>query len=302
MQPRQLDLPVDGGKLRILLWGTGEHVAVAVHGITASAMCWPAVARQLPPTWTLAAPDLRGRGHSNELPGPYGLAQHTRDVAAVLRYFAVQSGEPPVLLGHSLGAYISLLTRDAYPDLSRKLILLDGGLPLPVPEDADLDAILDATLGPAIARLSQTFPDETAYLDFWRAHPALAAHWTKDVEAYVCYDLRPAAGAGLRSRAVEDAVRTDGRDLLAGTGIATALDRLKDPTPLLTAPMGMFGARPGLQPPELVEAWQRRAPNLRPRQIPDVNHYTLLFTPHATAAIAAAIAVPDPLATGAGSA
>jgi hypothetical protein len=124
---------------------------------------------------------------------------------------------------------------------------------------------------------------------FWQEHPALAAHWTKDVEAYVRYDLRPAAGAGLRSRAVEDAVRADGRDLLAGTGFAAALDRLKDPTPLLTAPMGMFGAPPGLQPPELMEAWQRRAPQLRPQVIQDVNHYTMLFAPHATAAIAAAI-------------
>jgi lipase len=289
MQPRRLDLPVDGGDLRVLLWGTGEQVVVAVHGITASAMCWPALARQLPATWTLAAPDLRGRGHSDELPGPYGLVQHTRDVAVVLRHFAGQSGEPPVLVGHSLGAYIALLTRDAYPDLSRKLILLDGGLPLPIPEAADLDAILDVTLGPAIARLSRTFPDETAYLDFWRAHPALAAYWTTDVEAYVRYDLCPAPGAGLRSRAVEDAVRADGRDLLAGTGFAIALDRLKEPTPLLTAPQGMFGAPPGIQPPELVAAWQARTPRLRPQLIPDVNHYTILFAPHATTAIASVI-------------
>ena len=204
MQPRQLDLPVDGGTLRVLLWGTGDQVVVAVHGITANAVSWQAVARDLPADWALAAPDLRGRGHSNNLPGPYGFAQHATDVAAVLRHF----GEPPTLVGHSMGAYIALLTRDSYPDLARRLILIDGGLPFALPAGIDIDATLDATLGPAIARLSQTFPDESAYISFWRAHPALAEHWSPDLEDYVRYDLRPAEGPGLRSRAAED---VDGR-------------------------------------------------------------------------------------------
>lgn len=234
MELRQLDIPVDGGTLRVLMWGTGHNVVVALHGITASGMSWQAVARQIPPGWTLAAPDLRGRGHSCGLPAPYGLDQHVADVAAVLRHFHGQ----PVLAGHSLGAYIALLARDAHPELARRLVLVDGGLPLPVPEGADPDAILDATLGPAIARLRQTFPDTEAYLDFWRAHPALAQNWTKDVGAYACYDLTGDPGS-LRSRAREDTVRADGRDLLLGAKrITDALCRLRDPTPLLTGPGG----------------------------------------------------------------
>ena len=155
MQLRLLNVAVDGGDLRVLLWGTGKRVAVAVHGITASGMSWQAVARHMPPDWTLAAPDLRGRGHSRDLPGPYGLDRHARDVVAVLRHF----GGRPVLAGHSMGAYVALLARDAHPELVRRLVLVDGGLPLPVPEGIDLDAALDATLGPAIARLGQTFPE-----------------------------------------------------------------------------------------------------------------------------------------------
>ena len=73
MQIRLLNVAVDGGDLRVLQWGTGKRVAVAVHGITASGMSWQAVARHMPSDWTLVAPDLRGRGHSRDLPGPYGL-------------------------------------------------------------------------------------------------------------------------------------------------------------------------------------------------------------------------------------
>jgi lipase len=284
MQLRLLNVAVDGGDLRVLLWGTGKRVAVVVHGITASGMSWQAIARHMPPDWTLAAPDLRGRGHSGDLPGPYGLDRHARDVVAVLRHF----GGRPVLAGHSMGAYIALLARDAHPELVRRLVLVDGGLPLPVPEGIDLDATLDATLGPAIARLGQTFPSTEAYLDFWRAHPALAAHWTPDVEAYVRYDLTGEPG-GLRSRVVGDAVRTDGRDVLAEKPFADALARLTRPTPLLTASTGMFGAPPPLIPPEVVAAWAERVPALRPQAVPGVNHYTIMFDKEGAAAVSQAI-------------
>lgn len=284
MRLRLINVPVDDGDLRVLLWGTGNRVAVAVHGITASGMSWQAVARHMPPDWTLAAPDLRGRGHSSDLPGPYGLDRHARDVAAVLRHF----GGRPVLAGHSMGAYVALLTRDAHPELVRRLVLVDGGLPLPLPEGIDPDAALDATLGPAIARLRQTYPDTEAYLDFWRAHPALAEHWTADVEAYARYDLTGEEGQ-LRSRVAEDAVRADGRDVLAEKPFADALSRLTRPTPLLTAPAGMFGAPPGLLPPEVVAAWHERVPALRPQTVPGVNHYTILFDREAAAAVSQAI-------------
>src|SRR5580693_9330424 len=200
MQLRLLNVRTDGGNLRVLLWGSGKRVAVGIHGITASAMSWQAVARHMPPDWTLAAPDLRGRGHSRDLPGPYGLDRHARDVTAVLRHF----GGRPVLAGHSMGAYVALLARDAHPQLVRRLVLVDGGLPLPVPEGIDLDATLDATLGPALARLRETFPAVTAYFDFWRAHPALKHAWNADIEDYLRYDLTGPAGA-LRSRVVEEA-------------------------------------------------------------------------------------------------
>lgn len=287
MQLRMLDVPVDGGELRVLQWGTGRRVAVAVHGITASAMSWQAVARQMPPGWTLAAPDLRGRGHSAHLPGPYGLERHAADVAAVVRHFG-GSGARPVLAGHSMGAYVALLAHDAHPNLSRRMVLVDGGLPLPVPDGVDPEVALEASLGPAIARLRQTYPSTEAYVEFWRAHPALADHWTADVEAYARYDLTGAPGA-MRSRVAEEAIGVDSRDVLIGKPIAEALGRLTQPTPLLTAPAGFFGEPPGLLSPELVSSWAERVPQLRPQLVPDVNHYTIVFDRQAAAAIVRAI-------------
>src|SRR2546429_7364106 len=99
MQLRLINVAVDGGDMRVLLWGTGKRVAVAVHGITASGMSWQAVARHMPPDWTLAAPDLRGRGHSRDLPRPFGLDAHAPDVVAGLRPFRRRAGLSRALIG-----------------------------------------------------------------------------------------------------------------------------------------------------------------------------------------------------------
>ena len=43
-----------------------------------------------------------------------------------------------------------------------------------MPDSVDPEAALAASIGPAIARLRQTFDSTAAYLDFWQTHPALA--------------------------------------------------------------------------------------------------------------------------------
>ena len=123
---------------------------------------------------------------------------------------------------------------------------------------------------------------------FLRVHPALAGHWTADVEAYIRYDLTGEPGQ-LRCRVVGDAVRTDGREVLAEKPFADALGRLTRPTPLLTAPAGMFGEPPPLIPHEVIQAWAERVPALRPQVVPGMNHYTILFDSGGAAAVSQAI-------------
>jgi len=276
------DVDVQGGTLRVVSFGTGPRPVLAVHGITANAMCWQAVARALPADWTLHAVDLRGRGHSTALPGPFGFDAHAADLRRAVRALGA---EQPVLIGHSLGAYVALLAADTDPGSFGPLVLVDGGLPMPAPAAADPDAVLAATLGPALQRLSETYPAPEAYVGFWRNHPALT-DWTGDVEDYVRYDLAGEPGA-LRSRANLDAVRADGQELLtAGDRISAALRRRSGPIPLLRAPAGMFGQPPGLLPDEFVSYWQGEVPELRVSTIPNTNHYSILFAPHAAAEIA----------------
>lgn len=281
--PAVMDVPVDGGTLRVLRFGTGSRVAVAAHGITASAMAWPVVARALPRDWSLVAVDLRGRGHSSTVPGPFGMHRHGADLNQVARSLGVT---PAVLVGHSMGAYAAIRAAAQQPELWHRLVLVDGGLPLSAPPNGDFDRILSLTLGPALDRLRRTFASEQAYVDYFREHPALGPFWSSDIEAYVRYDLTGDAGA-FRSRVNEQAVREDGRDLLLdSTGCALALHEVPMPTSLLLAPAGMFGQPPGLLPEATVRQWKRELPELSVVMVEGTNHYTILMLPTAAAVVA----------------
>ncbi|MEU7746984.1 alpha/beta hydrolase [Nonomuraea sp. NPDC049158] len=271
---------VDG--LRVATFGTGPRLIIAVHGITASLMAWGAVARLLPADWSLVAMDLRGRGHSAALPGPYGLTRHAEDVLRVADH--VGTGPEAVLTGHSMGAYVAALA-GAERDFAR-VVLVDGGLPLPLPEGADPDAVLEATLGPAVERLRRTFPTPEAYVGFFMAHPAFLDHWNADAEAYVRYDLTGTEGA-LRSRVAGDAVREDGRWMLTESErIGAALSAIRAPLSLIRAPRGLLNQDTGMLPDALATTWTARLPGLADEVIPDCNHYTIMFDERCASVVA----------------
>jgi pimeloyl-ACP methyl ester carboxylesterase len=287
---KTLDIPVDGGALRALRFGEGEQIILAAHGITANALAFTAVARALPPEWSLVALDLRGRGDSNHLGGPFGMDRHADDICAAARFL---SDEPIVLTGQSMGAYAALRAAVRAPELFKYVVLIDGGLPLPVPPGLDPDVVLDATVGPAVERLKQTFPTEESYVDFFRAHPALTDSWSDDMAAYVRRDLAGEPGAH-RSKANPVGVREDGRDLIVNAeSFGEDLMRLQIPALLLHAPRGMLGQEGGMLPQAIVDHWAGTAPRLRAELVPETNHYTILMTSDAAVTLAQRLTAPE---------
>jgi pimeloyl-ACP methyl ester carboxylesterase len=275
---------VPGGTLHALRFGEGPRVVLAAHGITSTSMAWPAVAARLPDDWSMVAVDLRGRGHSRDLPGPYGLRTHASDLHAV----AEAIGEPVVLAGHSMGAFVAVHAAHDRPDLFSRVVLVDGGVALPVPEGADPDQVLDQTLGPAIERLGRTYASVDDYVEVFRTHPAMAPTWDEAMDAYARYDTIETP-EGIRSRALEDAVRADGRDMLvSGADYDPELRAMTLPVELLAAPYGMFGQPGGLLPADRLSAYDDVA-HVAVETVPDVNHYTILFAPHATERVAQAM-------------
>ncbi len=280
-------VPVDGGELRVGILGAqdpGAPTVVAVHGITASHRSWLRVSADLAGV-RIIAPDLRGRGRSNSLPGPFGLRQHAADLERVLDHIGLAS---TVAVGHSMGAFVVALLGYRAPERVAALVLVDGGVPLALPEGVDPDAVPLALLGPAADRLRMTFESRDSYRDFWRGHPAFADGLSPEVLDYLDYDLDGEAPA-LRASGSADAVTTDAQELYGPGWYSEALRSLRMPVTVLRSPRGLLAEPPGLYPPGRLEAARAELPQLEIQEVPDVNHYTILMAEPGASAVAAAV-------------
>jgi pimeloyl-ACP methyl ester carboxylesterase len=290
--PERLTFDVDGATLGALAWGEpGAPCVVAVHGITGNASSWAPVAdrlagREIGPgleSARLVAVDLRGRGASADAPGPTGIRRHADDVAAIID--ALGTG-PAVLAGHSMGAYVALMLADRHPVQVANLVLVDGGVALPLPDGIDVQAVLDATLGAAVARLGRTWRDADEYRAMWSAHPAFVDGLSPDVERALMSDLVPDAAGGHRSCVSEAAVRSDGAELLLDDEVRSALDRRLEPLTIVRAETGLNAAPPPLIP----VAWEERYTQHEWITVTGSNHYTVLVGDAGATAVADAIA------------
>lgn len=271
------EVPVRGGDLHVGVWepATGDPNAptiLAIHGITSSHVAWPLLADALPDV-RIVAPDLRGRGRSRDLPAPYGMPSHADDVAAVLDHFGVDTA---VVVGHSMGAFVSLVLADQHPEKVRSLVLVDGGMPLLPPPGVAPEALAGAILGPAAERLAMTFGDHTAYRQMWRAHPAFT-EWTDLTTAYVDYDLVPEPDGTFRPATRVEALNEDIRELVDGDSLIRALAHRRHPASWLVAPRGLMDEVPPLYPEAARERWTGEHPDLELTAVEDVNHYTIVM-------------------------
>jgi pimeloyl-ACP methyl ester carboxylesterase len=294
--PEEIRVPVEGGELAALYWGADDPAAplvVLVHGITGNAGVWGPVASALAGGCEVVAPDLRGRAHSAGLPGPYGLSAHAADVTALLEHFGADGdagADVTVLVGHSMGGFVAALaTAGSARHLVHGLVLVDGGLPFAVPPAADTDDMLAAFLGASLARLDLTFPELPAVREFWSRHPAIGP-WVGDpaVAAWLMRDLT-GSEPELRSAVVREAVRLDGADMLRNEAVLEATTDLPVPATLLWATRGMAGEAPGLYDEVRLAGMGLHDAHVTAREVPDTDHWSILWTPQGVGAITTAV-------------
>lgn len=286
MSERSSTVETEGGALTVWEWGPVDGpVLMALHGITAHGRGFRALAQRLPGIRVLA-PDLRGRGGSRAVEGPFSMAAHADDVARILDAAEIDDA---ILLGHSMGGFAALVAADRHADRVRELILVDGGLPLELPEELlrlPTRQLVGAVIGPALERLRMTFPNREAYRALWRAHPALAADWGPIVQAYVDEDL-VGEEPELRPGAQERAVLCDGESELMHDDVERALQALDTPTTFLAAEHGLLAAdAPPLYGDDQLHAFTAAHPEVTADRITGVNHYTVLLSERGADAVA----------------
>ena len=146
------------------LYGPEDGVPViALHGWLDNAASFARLAPLLPGL-RIVALDFAGHGHSDHRPpgGSYAIWDYAHDVLQVAEQFGWQRFS---LLGHSMGAIVSVLLAGAMPERIERLALIDGLIPYTGEADT-----APQKLGEALkAQLALAGKSKPVYAEFDRA-------------------------------------------------------------------------------------------------------------------------------------
>jgi pimeloyl-ACP methyl ester carboxylesterase len=134
--PWQEDVQVRGVRHRLTWWGErSSDPIVLLHGFLDCGATWQFLVDRLPASWTLVAPDWRGFGDSEWIPGGYWFPDYFADLDSLLDTLVPQSRAR--IIGHSMGANVAKMYGGIRPQRMQWLANLEGlGLARTRPEDA----------------------------------------------------------------------------------------------------------------------------------------------------------------------
>jgi pimeloyl-ACP methyl ester carboxylesterase len=102
----------DAVTLQYSIAGSGTPV-VLLHGFPLSSEIWRAQRVRLGDRWRVITPDLRGHGKSPAPEGAYSMEGMARDLVALLDSLRIPKA---VILGHSMGGYVTLAAAKIAPE------------------------------------------------------------------------------------------------------------------------------------------------------------------------------------------
>ncbi|MGV8074911.1 MAG: alpha/beta fold hydrolase [Syntrophobacteraceae bacterium] len=262
----------DGIEIQLALWEGKGKTLLCIHGLTANCRCWDVIAEALAPDHRLLGPDLRGRGLSDKPSAGYSVDHHCRDILKIFNYLKL---EQVVLLGHSLGAVISLAFAAHFPDLVERLILVDGGGKL---SKAQTARVL-AGIKPALDRPGRVYRSFEAYIRTMQFSPFFQP-WSAATETYFRYEVEEIDG-GVRSRIQPEHIQEELLNIVKFDTVGL-YPKITCPTLILRATEGMLSSDDILLPTRTVNRMLR---DIRQSQCVDIkgaNHYSIVFQPNET--------------------
>jgi pimeloyl-ACP methyl ester carboxylesterase len=167
---------VGGAGIHYLAWGRpGRRGLVFVHGGGAHAHWWTHLAATFADEFRVLAIDLSGHGDSDHRPA-YALEQWTEEIVAVADAGGIAGR--PVVVGHSMGGFVTIATAALHADRLTGVIICDSPVTEPDPEVESfrLKEAFGAprtypTIADAVARF-RTVPPQADNLDYVIEHVA----------------------------------------------------------------------------------------------------------------------------------
>jgi pimeloyl-ACP methyl ester carboxylesterase len=118
---------VEGAPIHYLRWGDRTRPGLLlVHGNGAHAYWWSYIAPFLAREYNVAAMDLSGMGDSGRRP-KYAMELFVEEQLAVARHAGMfDNGEPPVIVAHSFGGFVTMLTGALHGDKLAGTVIVDS--------------------------------------------------------------------------------------------------------------------------------------------------------------------------------
>ncbi len=257
-EPEDRTLSVHDCPVHYLLWGeAGRPGLLFVHGGAAHAHWWSFIAPLFTPEYRVAAIDLSGHGDSGRRDA-YPREIWSDEVIAVAQDAEFEG--PPIVIGHSMGGFVTISTAARYGDRLAGAVVLDSPVRRPDPEAEEGDR------GSSF-RNPKVYPDEATAMKHFRTVP--------EQPSSLPYVLDHVGRKSLRS--VEDGVTWKFDPVIFQHETPRAAHEVLRK---VSCRIALFRAENGIVTPDIAEYMYellgRNAPVI---EIPEAHHHMMLDQP-----------------------
>ncbi|MDQ0218055.1 alpha/beta hydrolase [Peribacillus cavernae] len=235
---------------------------IAIHGLTGTHKNMHYYAELLKGEYRVIAVDLRGRGNSSELDEHTSIFKHAEDVIDLITELKIEN---PILIGHSMGAFISSIIASKLETV-KGLVLLDGAATM---SDQQRDIVK-----PSLGRLSKRYESKESYIEEVKGiYNRLGVEWTPVLQDAVEYEIRE-AGDKWEHKSTEYKVLEDFESFYSYIP-KTVCSKVTCNT-LLVYAKGEIGTLPPLFFENAYDDTKKYTEHIE-TIISDCNHYTMVF-------------------------
>ena len=119
MESVESKININGINISVKQAGTGPDM-ILIHGIFATKEIMNSLFDYYKNDYHVISYDFRGHGESDK-PEKFVLEDYSKDLAAIIKYLNL---DKPVVVGLSMGSYITLRTAELYPTILSKIVLI----------------------------------------------------------------------------------------------------------------------------------------------------------------------------------
>ncbi|MDP3387529.1 MAG: alpha/beta hydrolase [Eubacteriales bacterium] len=254
-----------GKKVNIVEYHGEKGPIIAIHGLTGNSRNMELYADEFRGDYRFISVDVPGRGDSDDADDDTTFIKHAEIINALIN--DIGSSET-ILLGHSMGAYISALAA-SQNRLVSKMILLDGG--------AKVRQRHNDMVKPALGRISKTYDSKNAYIESVKSlYKNLGIEWNEVIENSANHEVGHYGNYWKN--------KSDERKIILDWNSASLFDE-KEVYSTIDCPILLIYSKGAIGPLGTLFLWEeyddvfRYAKNIT-TTVTNSNHYTIIFEKH----------------------